>query len=579
MNKTLSITLGGLIFHIEEDAYSRLNVYLDEIKTRFAHLPDQQDIMVDIEANIAEKFSAKISPAKAAINLSDVEEVISLLGTSADFGEDTSTSTTGASAKKNFKKLYRNPDDQIIAGVCSGIAAYFGTQALLIRLLFFISVFFGGFGILLYIILWIIVPEAKTSSQKLEMNGDPVTLKGIEQVVKENVDKINTPENKERIKSSFRKLIEFPFVVLKALAKALEKFFRFLGPILGAIIGALMSIFAFSGICFFSWVLVVALFNIQNPYLISDIPLDSIFSQPLFRLGVIAAYAAIIIPGLFVLISGVSLARRKNSFSWPLVSALIAIWMVSLVAAGSIAFRYAPDIENKVNEYQKQQHISKSYDLKDFKGITAADNIRLSVQKADTYSVKADGNRDAVERIKAEIKDGQLYISRSYGEGRLCFFCLAGGPLTVTVTMPQMENLEANDASSVSASGFSEKSLRLVFADASRGELTLDAKEMDISLKDASRLTLAHLTPKNNQNMKVSVKDASRLDAEEFEARNASVNLEDASRAYISLSGTLSAKLRDASRLEYRGAEKVIEDSRDASRVVNKDVVKDEEAE
>lgn len=574
MNKTISITLGGTIFHIEEDAYQKLSAYLKDIAARFDGTEEKNDIMSDIEANIAEKFSAKITPAKAAIDLADVDELIAILGTTADFDEelkDEKRFTSSSKGRSGLKKLYRNTDDQIVAGVCSGIAAYFGMQPLVIRLLFFISIFFGGVGVIIYLILWIVVPEAKTNTQKLEMAGDPVTLERIEKAVKENINELKRPENTERIKSSFRRLIEFPFIVLRAIFRGVGRFLAALGPIVSGLVGGVMLLASIAGICFFSFLLCVAVFNIQNPWLISDIPLNTVIDQPLFKLGLLGAYLTIVIPGLFVLLSGLSFMRRKNSFSLPLVSVLIGLWMLSAVSAASIAFRYAPDIQAKVSEFNAQQQTVKNYDLKDFSGIKAQDNISVSVTRGEAFAISVSGPKEAINRFKAEISEGQLVLTRDFEAGRICLFCFGNESLKASITMPHLASAQLNDAGYMEANGFKEENMKIVLNDASRGDFKVDAKKLDITITDASRLTLTHLTPKYNQTLSAFVRDASRLTADEFEIKDATITLQDASRAELSVSGKLIAKLRDASRLTYGGTQDASIQARDASRAIDRD--------
>lgn len=189
MKKTISITLGGQLFNIEEDAYERLDSYLESIKT---HYKDQSgdEIIGDIEASIADKFASKIKDRSISVALSDVEEMIKVMGTVDEFDSESKENKTGPSHTEEEqtlipKKLYRDTDDTIIAGVCSGIAAYFGLDAVYIRVLFVILVFLHGFGILAYIVLWIVMPQAKTNAQKLEMRGKPVNLQKLEETIKE----------------------------------------------------------------------------------------------------------------------------------------------------------------------------------------------------------------------------------------------------------------------------------------------------------------------------------------------------------------------------------------------------------
>jgi len=185
MNQTVTVNISGIVFHIEVDAYEELKKYLNKIKSYFKNSEECNEIMTDIEARIAELFNEKISSDSQVIQSQDVEEVITIMGKPeqyVDEDEDEPQPQESFSSKQRTystaKKLFRDPDDRMIGGVASGIAAYFGIETIWLRL-FFVVALFVGFGFLLYIILWIVMPEAKTASDKLQMKGDPVNINNI----------------------------------------------------------------------------------------------------------------------------------------------------------------------------------------------------------------------------------------------------------------------------------------------------------------------------------------------------------------------------------------------------------------
>ena len=115
------------------------------------------------------------------------------------------------------KTFYRDPDDKIIGGVAKGIANYLKADVTLIRIIFFISIFFGGFGLLIYIFLWIFTKEAKSIGQKMNMSGYSINLSNIEDFIKK---KINKNDNKE---STLTAIFLFPFRLLAPLINILAK--------------------------------------------------------------------------------------------------------------------------------------------------------------------------------------------------------------------------------------------------------------------------------------------------------------------------------------------------------------------
>ena len=159
MKKTFTISLGHSVFNVEEDAYDILKMYLDSIKNYFQKMENDSEIISDFELRIAENFSSKLSSGKQYINLSDVKEVIQIMGSLDDFQEiyDDDDQTEDVKEDKKIKnKLYRDSSNRIIAGVCSGIAEYFKIDPIIVRIIFFIS---APLQLIIYTILWIGLPS------------------------------------------------------------------------------------------------------------------------------------------------------------------------------------------------------------------------------------------------------------------------------------------------------------------------------------------------------------------------------------------------------------------------------------
>ena len=178
MRKTVTVNIAGMVFYIDDDAYAVLSDYLSSVRSEFRSMEGGDEIYEDIESRIAELFNEKLKNNRQVISLRDVEEVIGTLGQPGDFSETVSGSYPTGSYSRN-KRLYRDPDNRMIAGVCSGLAAYWRVDPSIVRLIFVILAIFGMFGILIYLVLWIILPEAHTVAQKLEMRGEPVNLSNI----------------------------------------------------------------------------------------------------------------------------------------------------------------------------------------------------------------------------------------------------------------------------------------------------------------------------------------------------------------------------------------------------------------
>lgn len=204
MKKTININLGGQAFIIDEEAFDILHRYFEDLKQKFSNENEQKEILADIEARIAEIFTERLGKARAVINEEDVVKVVSLMGRPEDIAGETDSAPTGSGNKqqdqhfvnygKAEKKLFRDPDNKKVGGVISGLCYYFGwgdpTWIRILILGLFILSFFTHLGLgfplaVIYLILLIVVPEAVSSSEKLQMKGEPVTIKNIEKEVRD----------------------------------------------------------------------------------------------------------------------------------------------------------------------------------------------------------------------------------------------------------------------------------------------------------------------------------------------------------------------------------------------------------
>ena len=190
MKITVSINLGGYSFNIDEDAYSELKRYLKSLELHFAGEESSSEILSDIETRMAELFRARLSAYKQVITMDDVRYGISVLGTPEDISDDEDRSARDKFSTPGYHRMYRDPDRRIIGGVCAGMGAYWSIDPWIVRVIFLILAMMGGLGILIYLILYIVLPEAKTTSQKIEMKGAPVNIHNIKESVKNEFENV-----------------------------------------------------------------------------------------------------------------------------------------------------------------------------------------------------------------------------------------------------------------------------------------------------------------------------------------------------------------------------------------------------
>lgn len=204
MKKTTTINLNGVVIHIDEDAYQQLAAYLDSLKNHFEGEDGAEEILGDIESRIGDLFKTRLRYGIEVVTIRDVNEVIEIMGQPEDFDcdvlgretirqeeptgesaiEEKTNSSISSGSVKREKNLFRDPDNAYLGGVASGLGWYLGIDAVWVRLLLVVLTLFYGASILVYLLFWIIVPQAKTTPQKMQMKGEPVTVDTITQNIK-----------------------------------------------------------------------------------------------------------------------------------------------------------------------------------------------------------------------------------------------------------------------------------------------------------------------------------------------------------------------------------------------------------
>ena len=335
MKKTLTVNLGGTVFHIDEDAYRLLDNYLSNLKIHFRKEAGADEIIDDIERRISELFAEKLTAGSQVITITDVEEVIARMGKPEDMEaeNDSEPSVGNATRTTIHRRLYRNPDDKLLGGVISGMAAYLGWDVTLLRLLFLVVLICGvGTLIPVYIVCWLVIPEARTAAEKLSMRGEAVTVENIGKTVTDGFEKVANGVN-DYMKS------DKPRTFLQKLGDALVMvagwFFKICLVIFAIICSPLLFVF---GVVFVALLFAAVMVAIGGgAALISMFPTFDVI-LPTSPLSAIVMYIAGI---LLVGIPLVSLvwAIFSQIFKWqPMASGLkwtlVILWMVSAAVFG-----------------------------------------------------------------------------------------------------------------------------------------------------------------------------------------------------------------------------------------------------
>ncbi len=351
MNKTININLGGIFFHIDEIAYQKLKRYLDAIRRSLSDDPQGRDeIINDIELRIGELLSERVKDVRQVVNENDIDEVTKIMGKPEDYLVDEEIFEDEPVYRKRTtsKKLFRDGDDKFLGGVCSGLAHYIGMEPIWMRIIWLVIAFGFGVGFFIYPLLWILIPVAETTTEKLQMKGEPVNISNIEKKIREEfsdvsenirdgvnnvADKVKKSDIQNRAKSGFQELID---VFAKILSAIFNVFGKFIGAILiliaaSTIIGLIIGALSLGSI----EILGFGEEFIEYP----NFFFDSILPPWLLTLF---AFFAIGVPFIILFLLGLKiLSSNVKSFSTTTKLSLLGIWIVSLLGLGFAGINYA----------------------------------------------------------------------------------------------------------------------------------------------------------------------------------------------------------------------------------------------
>jgi len=549
MKKTLTVNLNNIVFHIDDDAYEMLQTYLFEIADHFKSDEERKEIMNDIEARIAELFNEKLQRNKNVINLTDVEEIIEIMGKPSQYtGDEEETVTPPKTDKKQQKsrRFYRDPDNAVLGGISGGLAAYLNLDVTLIRIILVILVFLGvGFIIPIYIVVWFVAPAAVTASQRLEMQGEDVTVENI----KTEVNNVKNYMESEKFKQSAQGAGERILDVFRVIFKIL---FGFVGVILGiagiVVIGALilalvLSIFAPAALNGFAPDLITN-WSVVTPekMVLLIISLILLIGSPIFLLIYWATH----------MVSG----RRNTSHSASWV--VLILWLAGLFMFYSIgantlfyihhhdghqfSINWSDDDKPFGNEVRK---------LGAFHSVDVAGNIELTLKKDSVREVTISSPNDFFSKVITKVENGVLYI---YTDG-----IFLNRTIKVTVSSDSVKSLTAKGACKITSENqlvTPEFSIELLGA--SNAELDLKTTgQVTLDTKGASKVDLKG----SCKTLKLTGEGASDIEAEDLIAKDVFINLSGATHADIFASESLNAEAYGASHINCKGHPKNIKKS------------------
>ena len=423
MNKTVNINLAGIFFHIDEDAYLKLSRYLEAIKRSFTDSQGRSEIISDIEARIAELFSERIQNEKQVVGMPLVDKVISIMGQPEDYLVDDEIFEDEPQPKYSYrsttaKKLFRDTDNSYIGGVSSGLGHYLGIEAIWLRLLWILlAIGSGGTFIFVYLVFWALVPEAKTTSEKLYMTGEPINISNIERKIKDNFDTVsenlkNVDFQKQgnRIKSSSQTFFDTLGNIVMFILRIAAKFVGIILMITGisVLIGLIIALFTV-GILDSIAIPGIDFLDVANT---ADIPIWLMSFLLFFAIGI--PFFFMFYAGLKILVNNLKSIGNIAKYS------LLGIWVLAMIGLLITGIRQATEqaYDTQVTLSEQQLDIRAKDTL--FLQMNAHDDYNKYLRRSDNfrvYKINQDSSIIASRNVRLIVRSTEDSISKLVVKG------------------------------------------------------------------------------------------------------------------------------------------------------------------
>ena len=409
MKKTITVNLNGRVFTMDEDAYRLLDSYLNNLRIYFRKEEGASEIIADFEARIEELLSEKTRLGFQVITIEQVEEVMARVGKPADFAEREDAKedkqTYFTESKESGKKFYRNPDDKMFGGVCSGVAAYFGWDVLAVRIVSIVLLFATSFWIVpVYLLAWILLPGAFTAEQKLQMRGKPITVENIGKTVAAEAG----PATPDEPRGCLPGFIDLSVGLMKVFLIGL-----------GCLIGLPLLFALFIVIV----VLIAVLFGVGGGML-GILPSFLIMEHPVLSsasfLLVLGIPLVALIYGLIAMLA--DLKPLNRSVKWT----FLFVWILALVLFLFSGFRIDKNRWDGNWNWSclSDRHFVRGSGIPSEKIYTFYEpiryvetdkyltcNLQIEQIQSDTAVVKITGDENLIDQVRCDLKDGRLTLS------------------------------------------------------------------------------------------------------------------------------------------------------------------------
>jgi len=413
MNEVTRIHLGRQPYNVSVEAHTELKAYLADIEKKVT----DKDVLQEVELRMSELLMERGVAGDKVILPTDVEYLKRQLGSPDDFGDSDAEPDTPQADDKASKRLFRDTDNAIVAGVAGGLANYFGLDITLVRLVFALLVIFSfGFGVVLYLLLWLIVPPAETASEKLQMQGRPVTLESL----KDSVNKADVAGTARRVNNT----------ILSFLNSVFRVGFKLVGIGLVLVALALLATTAIAKM--------YAALHSGQLFQENIFPVG-MREEWLFNLGLVL----MAIVSVFLMLTGIATLKRK----WPvrgwITGLLVGLFLVGSVATAALAADAGPRINQR---YESGLHTTAVKDIQPFSKVQTS-GIDITYISSPTYAVNLHYfDHPDLSKIKINVKNDTLYVDASaLTSGDHCtMLCLFPKyDLTVQVYAPNIQDFKA----------------------------------------------------------------------------------------------------------------------------------------
>lgn len=553
MKKTLTINLNNIVFHIDDDAYDMLQSYLADVEK---HLSDDEkkEVMADIEARIAEIFSESLKRNKTVINLEDVEEIINVLGKPNQFSEEeedesqTKTNaqhqSTGSSERRpGSRRFYRDPENAVLGGVAAGVAAYFNWDVTWVRIvIILVSLLSVGHGILIYFIVWLIAPKAVTVAQRLEMQGEDVTVENIKSEINNVKNYVESDKFKQSASGFGDRFLEVIRTIIKVIAGFIGGLVGLVGIILAAVlIFVLVSLIFLPGIMTgFSPELAAEWTNLagENGILL-----------------VTSLLLVIGIPVFLIIYWSVNLLGRKH-YEHSRTTSLVALllWLAGLFMLYSVGAKTIVKLAKSDRNFHIRwdddygPSVDQTRTVDAFKGLEISENVEVEFTQDSTKQVVISAPQEVLDEVITEVVDGRLKI---YTESFMVNY-----PIKVRINNDSLTSIEGSGAARFTTQGIvNSPKLWVKLSGASSADLNYNVSgKTEFELSGAAKADVNGTALTTN----VQASGASKFEGNEFKVEDAFADASGASKIMVFATKKLDAEASGASDIDCEGNPTVV---------------------